>query len=130
MRIRYILLVQILLLLSCHVKAVQSKFNGTWSYSNEYKGIELILEDGYFIKTNYNDDVVNVSKGKYLITSNPNRVMNTICLIPNIQFYDSGDTVMLPCEFIDVLFISDSTMDVSFAKDRLQSKMVVRFTRD
>lgn len=130
MRIAYILLIQILFLLSCNEKQAESKFNGTWSFSNEYRGIELILEDGYFIKTSWNDDLVIRTKGKYLITSNPNRVMNTICLIPNIQVYDSADTIMPPCEFIDVIFLSDSTMDVNFTKDISQNKTTVRFTKD
>lgn len=82
---------------------------GIWRYEGADNGSEIVFTNGLYSLTKWNDDLVNVSKGKYFFNENTKRLLLTLTLVPDLQ-YSEGDTIMLPCDNFDILSITDSFM--------------------
>lgn len=96
--------------ISCaNSKSDNDLIEGKWRYEVTKMGCEIVFNNGLYDLTKWNDDLVNTSQGKYFINENKDRLVVTLTLVPNLQFSD-GDTIMLPCENIDVVKITDSLL--------------------
>jgi len=96
-------------ILSCSNTTEQHPIEGTWKCDDTKKGCVIIFKNGFYSITRWNDDVVNTSQGKYFFNENQARQNITLTLIPDLQFSE-GDTIILPCENIDVVSITDSIL--------------------
>lgn len=96
-------------ILSCSNKSKQYPIEGKWKCTDIEKGCEITFENGFYSITRWSDDLVSTSSGKYFFNENQARESITITLIPNLQFSE-GDTIILPCENIDVVSITDSIL--------------------
>jgi hypothetical protein len=97
-----------LILSSCN-KNKQRTIEGKWRLDDTIKGLEIIFAKGYYNTTKWNDDLVNTSKGKYFFNENQARRSITLTLIPDLQ-YSEGGTIILPCEIIDIVSMTDSVL--------------------
>ena len=97
-------------LFSCNSNKKESHLiDGKWRFENSKKGSEIIFSNGLYSQIRWNDDLVYKSNGKYYFNENKNRSEVTITLVPDLQ-YSEGDTIILPCENIDIISLTDSTM--------------------
>jgi len=104
-----ITIISFTLILSCSNKSKLHPIEGKWRYDDTKKGCEIIFINGFYNITRWNDDIVNTSKGKYFFNENQARKNITVTLVPDLQ-YSEGDTIVLPCENIDVVSITDSIL--------------------
>lgn len=95
--------------LSCNNESKQHPIEGKWKCDDIKNGCEIVFKNGFFNKTRWTDDLVNTSKGKYFFNENPARQNMTVTLVPDLQFSE-GDTIILACEYIDVVSINDSIL--------------------
>ena len=105
-----IITVSILFLISCNDDKNERGFIiGKWKYENDKEGCELYFKNGNYTQTKWNDDIVNKSSGKYFINENGNRNTITLTLVPDLQYIEK-DTIILYCENIDLVSITDSIL--------------------
>ena len=97
--------------ISCSHKNKDSLLEGKWRNENYKKGSEIELKKGIYKITKWSDDLVNISTGKYFINENDKRKSITLTLVPNVV-YSEKDTIMLPCDNIDIIKITDSALIV------------------
>ncbi|MFH1003897.1 MAG: hypothetical protein V1781_00115 [Bacteroidota bacterium] len=83
--------------------------DGKWRCEEIKNGCEIAFKNGLYNLTKWNDDLVNTSNGKYFLNENKERLNLTLTLVPDLQ-YSEGDTIMLPCENIDLVSITDSVL--------------------
>lgn len=94
---------------SCGRNIKRDPIEGKWRSLDTTKGCEIIFKNGFYSLTRWSDDLVNASKGKYFFNKNQARQNTTVTLVPDLQ-YSEGDTIILPCENIDVMSITDSIL--------------------
>ena len=73
------------------------------------KGKEILLENGAYHLTSWNDDLVNKSNGYYFLNENKNRKTLTLTLVPDLA-YSGSDTVLLECQNIDIIELTEQIM--------------------
>ncbi len=97
-------------LFSCNSnKKEKYLIDGKWRYENSKKGREIVFSNGLYSQIRWNDDLVYKSNGKYYFNENKNRSEVTITLAPDLQ-HSEKDTILLPCENIDIVILTDSVM--------------------
>ena len=84
---------------------------GKWKNGNEKNGEQIIFNDKNYYQTEWNDDLIHETKGMYFIVENPHRKSASIFLVPNLV-YRNQDTLILPCEVLDITKKTDSSFFV------------------
>jgi len=102
-----------LLLVGCFLWSCNSRINldGQWAFHEDGRGREITFENERYRDLQWNGDLVRESSGRVFVTSNPRRFPLTVSLIPDLQ-YSEGDTIVLPCTFLDIIAGSDSLLTV------------------
>lgn len=98
-------------LFSCINKKEKHFIDGMWLYENSKKGSEITFNNGLYYQIKWDDDLVYKSKGKYYFNENKNRSEVTLTLVPDLQ-YSQGDTIILPCENMDIVNLTDSILAI------------------
>ena len=113
----YISTLIILIFLSCRDK-MNDSIEGKWQHRDEYSRIvsEIIFKNGVFEKRVCNKLVISKCKGKYYLNENESRKTVTLSLIPDL-IYSSYDTIILPCQNLDILNLTNNNFKVQITID-------------
>ncbi len=105
-----IILVFSIVLLSCNRNKIdESLIEGKWEFSNNDRLEIFTFKEGLYSNVTIQDDLIVTTKGKYFFNKNINRSEITISLVPDLKFIN-GDTLMVPCEFLDLISLTDSML--------------------
>ncbi len=105
-----IILVFSIVLLSCNRNKIdESLIEGKWEFSNNDRLEIFTFKEGLYSNVTIQDDQIVTTKGKNFFNKNINRSEITISLVPDLKFIN-GDTLMVPCEFLDLISLTDSML--------------------
>ena len=83
-------------------------FEGRWEYRNSSGyGRIILFKGGSYQQRIWENKAIFDSEGVFFFNENKSRMALTITLIPNLD-YTIFDTIILPCENIDLLEITQS----------------------
>ncbi len=113
-----IILVFSIVLLSCNRNKIdESLIEGKWEFSNNDRLEIFTFKEGLYSNVTIQDDLIVTTKGKYFFNKNINRSEITISLVPDLKFIN-GDTLMVPCEFLDLISLTDSMLIIKTLTER------------
>jgi hypothetical protein len=105
-----IILVFSIVLLSCNRNKIdESLIEGKWEFNINDRLEIFTFKEGLYSNVTIQDDLIVTTKGKYFFNKNINRSEITISLVPDLKFIN-GDTLMVPCEFLDLISLTDSML--------------------
>lgn len=105
-----IIIVFSIVILGCKRNKIdESLIEGKWEFSNNDRLEIFTFKEGLYSNVTIQDDLIVTTKGKYFFNKNINRSEITISLVPDLKFIN-GDTLMVPCEFLDLISLTDSML--------------------
>ena len=105
-----IIIVFSIVILCCNRNKIdESLIEGKWEFSNNDRLEIFTFKEGLYSNVTIQDDLIVTTKGKYFFNKNINRSEITISLVPDLKFIN-GDTLMVPCEFLDLISLTDSML--------------------
>ena len=115
--------------IGCNRKKIgKSLIEGKWRFDYDHC-IEIItFKEGLYSKITRNDDLIFTTKGKYFFNENINRSEITISLVPDLKFI-KGDTVMEPCQYLDLISLSDSLLIIKTPTEYSHDTMFLRINK-
>jgi hypothetical protein len=95
---------------SCNRKKIdKSLIEGKWRFYLDNRVEIITFREGLYSKITANGDAIFTTRGKYFFNENIKRSEMTISLVPDLRFI-KGDTVMEPCQYLDLISLSDSLL--------------------
>jgi hypothetical protein len=114
---------------SCNRKKIdKSLIEGKWRFYLDNRVEIITFREGLYSKITANGDAIFTTRGKYFFNENINRSEITISLVPDLKFI-KGDTVMEPCQYLDLISLSDSLLIIKTPTEYSHDTMFLRINK-
>jgi hypothetical protein len=118
-----------IVILSCNRKKIdESLIEGKWRFYLDNRVEIITFREGLYSKITANGDAIFTTRGKYFFNENINRSEITISLVPDLKFI-KGDTVMEPCQYLDLISLSDSLLIIKTPTEYSHDTMFLRINK-